>query len=673
MTLGDIEYCYVSDYEYDFPINIISNRKATKYYNANFMTFDIETSAIPAIKQSFMYIWQAYDGNKVILGRTWDSFREWIDRISLMVKAKHPMAMQVIYIHFLSHEFQYLSGIYDFTQDEVFATDKRKVLRAYMHGNIELRCSWFLSNMSLGQYTKKMKVKHPKLKGDLDYKKMRYSDTEMDETELGYCVNDVVGLHECITEEMRIMKDNIMTIPLTSTGYVRRDVRNVTYKYRKTLIKKIFPTFDVYKLLRQAFRGGDVHANRYYVGKILVNVHSMDRSSSYPDVDVNDKFPMTQFKMVEEPTKDKLDKYIKSGKACLFSVVLANVRLKDELEGAPYLAYDKCRGVLGKALDNGRILSADVLETTVTDIDWDIITDMYEWDNIAINELYICEYGELPEEIKEVFRKYFRNKTELKGDAAQETFYNKSKNLLNAGYGMMAQCPVKQDILYTDNNFEEDDADEAELLSDYKENAFLVYQWGVWTTAHARHKLHEGRKMVGYNFVYCDTDSVKYVGEIDQKALDRFNTESMERSERNGAYATNSRSGKTYYMGTFEDEGTYRRFRTWGCKRYAYEDSDGELHITTAGVSKEAGAKYLKKKGGIEAYEFGFVFKDCGRAAFTYNDTDYGCYEIDGRKIYITKNMYSEDTEYMMKYQPKYEELVKKSQALLRHENYITH
>lgn len=50
------------------------------------------------------------------------------------------------------------------------------------------------------------------------------------------------------------------------------------------------PTLHVFELLREAFRGGDTHANRFYVGKILDNVGSYDRESSYPYELVNKNF-----------------------------------------------------------------------------------------------------------------------------------------------------------------------------------------------------------------------------------------------------------------------------------------------------------------------------------------------------------------------------------------------
>ena len=51
--------------------------------------------------------------------------------------------------------------------------------------------------------------------------------------------------------------------------------------------------------------------------------------------------------------------------------------------------------------------------------------------------------------------------------------------------------------------------------------ASFPYQWGVYTTAYARLQLHQGMKCVGKdkngisNIIYCDTDSIKYVGDAD--------------------------------------------------------------------------------------------------------------------------------------------------------------
>ena len=54
-----------------------------------------------------------------------------------------------------------------------------------------------------------------------------------------------------------------------------------------------------------------------------------------------------------------------------------------------------------------------------------------------------------------------------------------------------------------------------ELLEEHNKRAFLPYQWGVWTTCYCRLMLEKGLKLAGDNAIYCDTDSVKYLGSVD--------------------------------------------------------------------------------------------------------------------------------------------------------------
>ena len=82
---------------------------------------------------------------------------------------------------------------------------------------------------------------------------------------------------------------------MTSTGYVRRDLKKALEPKRE-YIQKLVPPLDTYLMLREAFRGGDTHASRFYAGKILPGpIRSVDRSSSYPDVQCNQRFPVSEF------------------------------------------------------------------------------------------------------------------------------------------------------------------------------------------------------------------------------------------------------------------------------------------------------------------------------------------------------------------------------------------
>lgn len=257
--------------------------------------FDIETSYIKDIEQNVLYIWQfQVDDICTVIGRTWEEWQVFTKRLSEAVGSR----TLVIYVHNLSYEFQFIRSLYDFLPEFVFCTGSRKILKATMLGNLEFRCSYLHCNMALGTWLAKMGVESQKQK-NFDYEKVRLPWTELSEKELLYCVNDVRGLVQAIKKEMALDGDNLDTIPLTSTGYVRRDVRNALKPiYFK--ISRNFPSLRTFELLRQAFRGGNTHANRHMNSITLEGVKSYDRSSSYPDVQLNCRFPITPFKTVYE-------------------------------------------------------------------------------------------------------------------------------------------------------------------------------------------------------------------------------------------------------------------------------------------------------------------------------------------------------------------------------------
>ena len=143
--------------------------KMKKSYRDIIITFDIETSLIPFTDHSMMYIWQMQIGNiGTVFGRTWVEFIKFCSDLILDMGENQYI---VIYVHNLAFEFQFLAGIYNFTMDEVFAVKSRKVIKCEMYEHIEFRCSYALTNMSLEEFTKKMKVEHVKKPGDdIDYK-----------------------------------------------------------------------------------------------------------------------------------------------------------------------------------------------------------------------------------------------------------------------------------------------------------------------------------------------------------------------------------------------------------------------------------------------------------------------------------------------------------------------
>ena len=659
MNTDNLQIVNADDFKLDLitPLHVQRGYKAKgpRYYDI-LMAFDIEVTYLPDLDQSIMYIWQwAFNENLVVIGRTWNQFKK-------VLTALKPLPyMFVCYVHNLSYEFQFLAGVISFDTEDVFAVKSRKILKAKFQ-NIEFRCSYLHSNMGLDKFIKFTGGAFKKL--ELDYNIIRYPWTPLSDKELRYCINDVIGLVSAIRAEMRRDVDNLYTIPLTSTGYLRREAKESLRPKRKQ-IRAMMCDYDTQQFLRRAFRGGDTHASRFYTGFIVKDVQSIDRSSSYPDVMVNDVFPVSGFTYIGHMSIAMLEDML-SYNALLLDVCFYKISLYTELEACPYISLSKCDVFVQPLCDNGRIMSADYIETVITDVDFQIIRDCYKWESIVIRRAWAAPYGFLPEELRDLNRDYYRKKTTLKGSADPDAayYYTKAKNKLNSCYGMCAQNPAKDhtefhanvehnggfiNIPFTENDWK-----------DKAKSYWLHYAWGVWVTAWARFRLWEGRKIIAaqthnIGWVYGDTDSLKYMGSVDFSA---YNEERIRHSKQNGAYAVDA-AGVTHYMGVFEPEAPAAEFRTWGAKKYAYRDTDGHLHVTVSGVSKAAGALELEKAGGLAAFKPGFVFRDAGGSELKYDDTINQIVQIDGHDLHITRNVSIKPSTYKMSITSEYEEAIR--------------
>lgn len=640
--------------------------KTKRKYKNLICAFDIETTAIPERESAVMYIWQFQIEDHTYIGRTWDEYLKFLKKIAAELNENEYI---VIFDHNLSYEFQFLAGIYEFKSEEVFALEPRRILKCDMLAHFEYRCSYLHSNMSLDMYLSKMGVESKKVHG-FDYKKQRWPWTELTDDEMHYCINDVKGLVQAVKIEMNHDGDNLYTFPLTSTGYVRRDAKRAMHLVSPSYIKGLVPDYDLYCLLREAFRGGNTHANRYYAGHVLTDVKSADRSSSYPDVQCNDIFPVSKFWKVENPTIEKVEELINNGKAVLFRVVLEDVKVYPTTF-CPYISVDHCIDSYILSVDNGRVLSAAKVITAITDIDWKIIKTEYSFEKVSVDECWYARYGKLPQVLIDTTISYYKKKTELKNVPGREIEYMKAKAKLNSIYGMMAQDPVKQSVIFSNGKFHYDNKSHEELLEASNRKAFLSYAWGVWVTAWARYRLEEGIQMAGDGFVYCDTDSVKYLGDIDWT---RYNQKRKRASIRSGAAAVDP-SGEPHYMGVYEQEESYSQFVTLGAKKYAYTyPGSSDCHVTVAGVNKKKGAEELTRRGGLRAFVPGFVFYDGGGVELIYNDGADFPYIVDKDHIVeVSRNVLIRDSTYALGLTTEYADLINiqfdKDGYLMEYEN----
>lgn len=173
-------------------------------------------------------------------------------------------------------------------------------------------------------------------------------------------------------------------------------------------------------------------------------------------------------------------------------------------------------------------------------------------------------------------------------------------------------------------------------------------------TAHARARLQEGIDLAGHNFIYADTDSVKYVGDLN---IEPFNEKRRLEAVKKGAYAYDNK-GVIHYIGVYENEGYTlpNRFRTLGAKKYVLEDSQRKLHITIAGVNKRKGAAELGK---IENFKEGFIFKDAGGTESIFNDNIDLTVTREGHQLTIRDNVVIRDSTYTLGLTAEYLDILK--------------
>lgn len=591
---------------------------ASEYLNLN------EEDREKALPCACMYIWQFSINETVYYGRTWEEFKSFLDRIESNCDLK-----KYIFVHNLSFEFQFFSS--QFKIKSVMSRKSRKVMAAkLLDYNIEFRCTYYMSNVSLAYLPKLFNLNVQKMVGDLDYTKLRTPATKMTKTELGYCEHDCLVVYEYIKMELLKYK-SVNRIPMTSTGKVRKELQSLVmrdYEYRRITRGSINIKPSVYNMLVDAFAGGYTHANFMYTDEVIPNVDSYDETSAYPYVMVTSKFPMSEFKECHIKTvDDMLTNY-----AYLLTVTFHNLKCKYYNN---FISASKCKNIVGALFDNGRIVSAKEVMITLTDIDFRFFLDVYDIESYEINESYYAIYKYLPKKFINFILEKYVNKTKFKNVKGKELDYVKEKNKFNSLYGMTVTNMIRDEVNFDNiTGWSESELTDSlifDKLLEEKEKAFLSFSWGVWVTAYARDNLLRRMIQLDPYVVYSDTDSLKCAQGYNSKVFDEYNQSVIKKIKKVSStlnipfenYAPEDSKGVKHLLGIFECETgagrqyTYDKFITQGAKKYCVE-IDGQIEITVSGVPK-SGNKCLKR---IEDFrdDLLFDYKYTNKQTIMYND-----------------------------------------------------
>jgi hypothetical protein len=594
-----------------------SNKSNVEYYNIA-CGFDIETTSIMQNeeKYAFMYIWQLGIRDFICYGRTWDEFIQALSIIQAVLHLDDEKRI-IIYVHNLAYEFQFMRKYIEWL--EVFSLDERKPLKALSAYGIEFRCSYMLSGLSLALTAKNLTShKLEKLTGDLNYNLIRHAETPLTEKELLYCEYDIKIILAYINEQIAEYY-NIAKIPLTNTGRVRQFVREKCfygfgkkksfsqYQRYQTGIHSLNLNADSYKMLKYCFQGGFTHANYEKVGKKLEKVYSIDFTSSYPAVMLTELYPMSTPKLLGNVSRETMLNNMKlKYKGYMFIARFTNIHsIKNEM----YISEHKCTNTKNISVNNGRVHSADELTTFLTNIDFNIIEYCYTWDNVEFFNVYEFILDYLPKPIIQSIIELYKKKTELKGVEGMENEYLKSKGMLNSVYGMCVTDIMRDDILYENENWSSKTPNIDDKIEVYNEskNRFLYYPWGVWVTAYARRNLWTGILSIQDDYVYSDTDSIKfqninnhtwYIEKYNKNIEKKLQTMCKHYNIHFSDLKPKTIKGEEKLIGVWDYEGEYKYFKTLGAKRYIYYTD--KLHITVAGLSKNHGGKYLTESNGAD-------------------------------------------------------------------------
>ena len=640
-------------------INFESLRRGRKSYlfSADFAVFDSETSHIGEV-DGWIYQWAVKFCGYYIIGRKPSEFITLLKKLSEEYDLSEYKKI-IIYIHNAQYDLQYLKKFlmeYD-PNIHILATDTHSILICDVWG-FRILCSYKLSNMSLDLFSKTYAKKYIKASGAIDYTKVRYQDSPLDEVDWYYMLSDVASQKDAIDGYLLSMGyDRAYKAPFTSTGFVRNACRKTALKEKgwRDKFKSMAFTLEQYKVARSAFMGGITISSYKYNGITVgydCSIGHVDFTSSYPARQMMDYFPDGKPMWYGEvETREELEELC-SKYCCIFILTLYNVKIKQGVT-APYIPYSKC--IMPKEIlkVNGKVVLAEQLSIAITEIDYNWIVRQYDFEDMSVSKMMIMDRGEAPEFLKTMVMENFKNKCRLKHGNPDETEeetenrtkrYNASKALLNGIYGMSATAIIREQYeLNNDGIIEkQNEIDEETQLNKFYNsyNSFMPYQLGIWTTAHARNALMTLIETIGYSkFLYCDTDSVFYIkDEETERKIEEYNKAIQERAIKNNAYIDNN------YLGLATYEPDIKRFRSLHAKCYACEEKNDksgeyELHVTIAGVPKKSihwengtPVEYTNSQelGDIDNLEDGFVFRKCGGTRCVYAERPITRAEIKG-------------------------------------------
>lgn len=538
---------------------------------------------------AYAYAFMITIGDHTLLCRRWKEILYVLNRME--VYARQHGAKFFVWIANESFEFQFFRTRIKIKS--AFAKKSRQPLY-FNTSRIHFADALAITGGSLAHLSKNYTTTQKKV-GELDYSVSRSWKSPLTDTEKDYCFSDTEILSEFFDYIKKTYIDTGKGIPYTQTGIIRAEVKEAAEKAKgaKDFIRSALPAsrkeYDA--LMKNLFRGGYTHACAVLANITHRDVHGVDLTSSYPAVMLqSDQFPMSRFLPVEiQHDGHTITDPLLHTHCCMFVVDFWGIHATTmhTIE-----SKHKIIAAAGALYDNGRLIKADHIRVHLTELDWDTYTKFYKWERIEVFCGKAAARGKLPKYLREPLLKWYIRKQQLKAAGLGDTpEYRIAKAMVNSFYGLCVQrLRFVSPVYDTKRKIWTESVKEKSYAAACK-NAVLLPQWGIWVTAHARHRITDMIWRIDHEnpydprAIYCDTDSIYFLGDC-QDLIEKYNTEI--------AVFNRDLPPECSDLGMFDpiDTGHFPRFKTIGAKRYIKETDDGEIIATVAGLD---GAAYVDK------------------------------------------------------------------------------
>ena len=530
-----------------------------------------------------------------------------------------------------------------------FARNTRKPMKTAVNNDnfkLNIKDSYVLVSKSLSEWGNDEDLPVQKVKVSQDYYyEIRTPLTPLSDDEIEYAVIDIVtmiyGLRKYVERFGALWK-----IPLTSTSIVRQLTRKTLQCYdpewqEQQLECQNSYSYEFYRnVLRQLYTGGWTHANATYVKRVLKAdkdnpIICHDFASSYPyQMCCNDHLPVSAFHAVPKKQFDDIkDNPLKNTPIVWFGKFRFK-ELKSKLENT-FFSFSKCVSVCGQTkipdkmkkelidngdllLDNGRVDYATDMECYLSDYEYNIFFNAYDWTEIECTELYVAQAGRMSPAFIKMILDLYHDKTKLKTKNPSQ--YRASKSNINGAYGMICTAVLSAVISFEDNKWHSDETEETmhELYDNLIENTksekmIAQYPIGIYICKAAMYALWQFIIKFDSRVVYCDTDSLKgFLTADDLKVIEDYNKKVKEEQDALAKelhidpemFAPTDDDGVPHRLGIFDREhdvniemavlGAKRYFCKWHGYNKKKKVHEVQRECTVAGLPKKAGWKHFK-------------------------------------------------------------------------------